>query len=170
MKLIRLTPLSCLFIVVALGFISCEKDSYDKDEPFEFSKSGIALSGAQETPPVPSTATGTMDVFYSRETKLLSYKVTWVGLADSVSGMHIHGLAPIGFAAPILQNIVASSGSVFPQKTAGKFTFAKSGTLSGSLLVDGVLIKEEPLMNGLFYLNIHNATYPGGEIRGQITF
>lgn len=170
MKLISLTALSSLFIVVALSFISCEKRSYDKDQKFEFSKSGIALNGAQETPAVPSSATGTMDVFYSRETKLLSYKVTWSGLADSVSGMHIHGLAPAGFAAGILQNIVGASNSVFPQKTAGKFTFAKSGNLSGSLLVDGVLIKEEAVLNGQFYMNIHNATYPAGEIRGQITF
>lgn len=170
MKLIRFTALSSLFIVVALSFISCEKSSYDKNQPYEFSKSGIALSGAQETPAVPSSATGTLDVFYSRATKLLTYKVTWAGLADSVSGMHIHGLAPAGFAAGILQNIVAGSNSVFPQKTAGKFTFAKSGSLSGSLLVDGVLIKEEALFNGQFYLNIHNATYPGGEIRAQITF
>jgi hypothetical protein len=36
--------------------------------------------------------------------------------------------------------------------------------------VDGVAVREEDLLNGMYYINIHTATYPGGEIRGQIVF
>ena len=169
MKLVKLTALSSLFFVFVFSISSCEKDS-EKKKITDFSKTGIALTGAQETPAVSSAATGSLDVFYTRETRILTYKVQWSSLADSVSGMHIHGVAPAGFAAGILQNIVAGSNAVYPQKTSGKFTYAKSGSLSGTVLIDGVLFKEESLLNGLYYLNIHNATYPGGEIRAQITF
>ena len=78
--------------------------------------------------------------------------------------------SPEGYAAGIVQNIVATSNSIFAQKTSGKYTYAKSGTLSGTLLVDGTVIKENDLLNGQYYLNIHTSVYPGGEIRGQITF
>lgn len=37
-------------------------------------------------------------------------------------------------------------------------------------MVDGSAIKEDSLMAGMYYFNIHTAKYPGGEIRGQIEF
>jgi hypothetical protein len=91
--------------------------------------------------------------------------------------MHIHGLAPAGFNASPIQNIVAGSSTIFPQKTGTRFTYTKSGTISGTLFVDGVAIKEADLLNGMYYMNIHTngvnpngGTYGGGEIRGQIVF
>ena len=169
MKLFKLTALSLLLFGFAVGITSCVKNDETK-KVTNYQKSGIVLSGAQETPVVPSTSLGTMDVFYSKETRILTYTVRWSGLSDSVLLMHIHGLGPTGFAAGVVQNIVTASNGIFNQKTSGKFTFAKSGTLSGSLLMDGVLVKEEDLLNGMYYMNIHTSVYPGGEIRGQIRF
>jgi hypothetical protein len=169
MQPIKQTALSLLVLAFILSFSSCEKDS-EKDKVTLYSKSGIVMSGGQETPPNPSTAVGSMDVSYSKAAKVLSYKVTWSGLTDSVLLMHIHGLAPTGFATGVVQNIVTPSGGIFPQKTGGKFTFSKSGTISGTLIVDGVKVKEENLLNGLYYMNIHTTTYPAGEIRAQISF
>lgn len=169
MKLIKLSALASLLFVFVLGISSCKRAAEEK-KITDYSKNGIILSGAQETPAVASSALGTMDVFYSKDTRTLTYKVTWSGLSDSLSLMHIHGLAPTGFAAGVIQNIVAASNSIFPQKTSGKFTFLRSGTISGTLLVDGVAVKEQDLLNGVYYVNIHTSVYPGGEIRGQITF
>lgn len=169
MKLIKLTAIPFLIFMSTLVMVSCEPDA-ELRKTTDFSKTGIALTSAQETPPVSSSATGSLDVFYSKGSKTLVYTVNWTGLTDSVEGMHIHGVAPTGFAAGIVQNIVATSSTIFPQKTAGKFTFAKSGKLSGTLLVDGSLIKENDLLNGFYYVNIHTASFPGGEIRGQIRF
>jgi len=169
MKLIKLTVLASLIFSSLALLSSCEPDAELK-KTTDFSKSGIVLSGAQEVPANASAALGTMDVFYTRETRILSYTVNWTGLTDSVLLMHIHGLAPTGYAAGVVQSIVATSNSIFPQKTSGKFTFAKTGKLSGTLLVDGVAVKEVDLLNGLYYMNIHTNTYTGGEIRGQIVF
>lgn len=169
MKLIKLTAFSALLIISVTGLVSCERDADQKIQT-DFSKTGIILSGAQETPATPTAAIGTMDVYYTRETRILTYTVNWSGLTDSVQLMHIHGLAPTGFAAGVVQTIVGTSNTIFNQKTAGKFTYAKTGSLSGTLLVDGVVVKEADLLNGFYYMNIHTATYPAGEIRGQILF
>ena len=177
MKLIKLTVFASLIFSTIIMFTSCEPDAEIK-KLTDFQKNGIIMSGAQEVPANSSTALGSMDVFYTRDTRILTYKVTWSGLTDSVVQMHIHGSSPSGFNAPVIQNIIVAAtpnGSVgngiFPQKTsAGKYTYAKTGTISGTLLVDGVFIKEQDLLNGLFYMNIHTIAFPGGEIRGQIVF
>jgi len=177
MKWFKLTAITSILFSVLLSQSSCEKDG-DKKVQRDYSKTGIVMSGAQETPGNPSAATGSMDVFYSKETRILSYTVSWSGLTDSVMLMHIHGRAPAGFSTGVFQNIIVPStpnGSVgngiFPQKTSsGKYNFSKSGKISATLLIDGVAIKEEDLLNGLYYMNIHTPVYPSGEIRGQITF
>jgi hypothetical protein len=169
MRLIKLTAFGSLILSGLVFLSSCEREAEDK-KTFLYAKAGIVMSSAQETPAVNSPALGSMDVSYSKETKLLNYKVTWTGLLDSVSAMHIHGLAPISYAAGIVQNIVAASNSIYPQKTSGKFTYFKTGTLSGTLLVDGNIVKEEDLLNGMYYINIHTSVFPAGEIRGQIKF
>ena len=169
MKWIKLTALTSLLFAFAIGITSCEKNA-EKKKTTDYEKKDIPLTGAQETPATPSTALGSMDVFYTKETRILTYTVRWSGLTDSVLLMHIHGLAPTGYPAGVVQTIVAASNSIFPQKTSGKYTFAKSGTLSGTLLADGVLVKEQDILNGMYYMNIHTTPYPAGEIRGQIKF
>lgn len=115
------------------------------------------MNGAQENPAVPSTATGLLNVSYSRATKILTYNLSWSGLTGPATAGHIHGLAPMGFNSGVVQPF-------------SNFAAATAGTYSFTLFVDGVKIKEEDLLNGLYYANIHTATYPGGEIRGQILF
>jgi hypothetical protein len=169
MKLIKLTALTSLLFAMLAGMSSCEKNA-EKKKTTDFSKNDIPMTGAQETPAVPTSALGSMDVFYTKETRILNYTVRWSGLTDSVMLMHIHGLAPTGFPAGVVQNIVTASNSIYPQKTNGKYTYHKTGSLSGTLLADGVLVKEQDLLNGMYYINIHTSVYPGGEIRGQIKF
>ena len=164
MKLIKLTALSSLLFAFAFSITSCEKNA-EKKKTTDFEKKDIVLSGAQETPAVPSTALGTMDVFYTKETRILTYTVRWSGLTGSVAAMHIHGLAPTGFIAPVIQTFTLTS--IVRCATISNTT---CGTYTGTLLVDGVVIKEEDLLSGSYYVNIHTATYLGGEIRGQIRF
>ena len=165
MKLIRLTALTSLVLGLVMAITSCEKVAEEK-KTTNYEKKGIALTGAQETPATPTTALGTMDVSYSKETRILTYNVTWSGLTGPVAAMHIHGLAPRGYAAGVVQNIITSSGGISTPGAA----YPATGKFSGTLLADGVVVKELDLLNGMYYMNIHTATYPGGEIRGQIVF
>ena len=163
MKWLKLTAYSIFCFSIFLSNSSCEK-SKDNKVQIEFKNLNIALTGGQEVPANASTASGSMDVLYSRETRTLSYTVKWSGLPVPPHLMHIHGLAPTGYAAGVVQTILsAANPSKFP---------ANGGSYSGTLLVDGVVIKEADLLNGLYYMNIHTPApyYPGGEIRGQITF
>ncbi len=156
MKLIKLTALPFLLFVSLLALSSCEPDAELK-KTTEYSKTNIPMTGAQETPAVTSSALGSMDVSYSKGTRMLNYKIRWSGLAGNPSGMHVHGQAPVGYVAGVYQTISTSG-------------LTATGTKSGTLLVDGVTIKEQDLLNGFYYINIHTAAYPGGEIRGQIKF
>jgi hypothetical protein len=150
-----------LFLATALGsivlFASCVKDK-DKDKDNVISKKGLDLSPGQENPPVASKASGKMDVSYNKMSKTLSFEVNWMNLSNTPTGAHIHGPAPRGMNAGIKYDFF----SLFPKTT--------SGTFSNSVVVDGVRIKEDSLLMGFYYVNIHSATFPGGEIRGQIEF
>jgi hypothetical protein len=160
MKWIKLTVLSSLSLALLLSITSCEKNA-EKKKITDYQKSGIVLSAAQETPANNSPALGTMDVFYTKETRILSYTVKWSGLTSAPILMHIHGLAPRGYAAGVVQTILAAANPTL---------FPATGSYSGTLLVDGVVVKEADLLNGFYYMNIHTTANPGGEIRGQITF
>ena len=151
MRLPKLTAL--LLSVSAFVFASCEKS---EDVEAQNTYVGTTtMSGAQETPAITTSASGTVEASYNRLSKTLTYKVSFSGLAANASAAHIHGTAPTGYAAGVLQTFVG-------------FPAATSGTYSGSLLIDGVKFTESNLLAGLYYVNIHNATRPAGEIRAQI--
>lgn len=164
MQLLKLTVYSALFFAFTMTLSSCEKEA-EKKKGNEYVKAGITMTAAQENNPANnSTALGSLDVFYSKSNKVLNYKFTWQGLTDTIIGIHIHGLAPVGYNAGIVQNIL-----ILNTKNEALFPF-RGGSYTGTFNIDGVVVKEENLLNGLYYLNIHTKTFPGGEIRAQIRF
>jgi len=166
MRFFKLTAITLLFGATFLALGSCEND-HELKKTTDFSRTAIPMTGAQETPATATTGMGSVDVSYSRDTRILTYSVNWTGLTGAVSLMHIHGLAPAGYAAGIVQNIITpTNGLATPNATL----YGATGKFSGAMNVDGVAVKEQDLLNGLYYLNIHTATYPAGEIRAQIVF
>jgi hypothetical protein len=145
-----------------LGFLSafivllsaCKKEA---NTDMIVAKNNLALSGAQEVPAVTTAATGSMDVSYNKSTKVFSYTLRWNNLSGTPAAMHIHGPALAGVNAGVLSGI---SG----------FTAAATAMHSGTVLVDNMTLKEEDLLAGKWYVNIHTAANPGGELRGQINF
>lgn len=149
MRFLKLTATLFLFSFV---FVSCDKEL--NLEPGEYAGSSD-MSGSQEVPAVITGASGTIRVTYSQRSKILTYLITWINLSGNPTGAHIHGLAEAGVNAGVVQ---AFGG--FPAATIGSYT--------GSLFVDGVKVIEENLLSGKYYVNIHTAVNPGGQIRGQI--
>ena len=147
MRLLRV--LSVLIVIVFSA--SCKQDL----NTTILSNKDVVLDGTQEVPAKLGAGNGTMDLAYNRSTRTLTYTVRWNSLSGNIIGMHIHGTAAKGFSAGIVQNF---SG----------YSTALSGSFSGTFFVDGVAVKEEDLLRGGYYLNIHTPLNPGGEIRGQI--
>lgn len=109
------------------------------------------LSGAQEVPPATSQGRGTAEVQYNSETRTITWKVNYSGLSGPLTGAHIHGPAATGANAGI---VVPFTGNVNAPPIQGQATLTP--TQFGDLAA------------GLWYVNLHTAQNPGGEIRGQL--
>ncbi|MBK6940338.1 MAG: CHRD domain-containing protein [Planctomycetes bacterium] len=107
------------------------------------------LSGANEVPPVPTTAGGLADVRINTN-KTVTYTVTFAGLTSNVTAAHIHD-GPVGVAGGILIGLTQTGANTF------------SGT--SGVQTDVTLAK---IRSGRTYVNVHSTTFPGGEIRGQL--
>lgn len=194
MNLFKLTALASLCFVLITTIASCEKDS-EKNKINAYSKSDIPVTGAQVAPTAsPTTGLGTLSVSYDRRVGNLNYTLTWSGLSDSVVAIRVNGPAPIGY--PLLNaSFTGASPTLFtttPYIVLQQFTgattapfkalYPSTGTYTGTLQVDGVKVKEQDLLNGLYYITIHTKTLLPvsgtgtylyrwfGEIRGQIQF
>jgi CHRD domain len=111
------------------------------------------LSSAQENPPNASTATAFGRVTLNNAETQINASFYWSGLTGNATAGHIHTGA-VGVNGPVTFNMAptaATSGSVV------NATFAVTATQVADLKA------------GNMYFNIHTATNPGGEIRGQIT-
>jgi hypothetical protein len=106
------------------------------------------LTGGEEVPPVETSATGSADITYDSESKMLSWTTEHSGLSGDVTAAHFHGPAPAGENAP----------PVVPIEIAD--------LAEGSATLDDATATA--LTDGLLYLNLHTAANPGGEIRGQV--
>src|SRR4051812_6940100 len=53
----------------------------------------IALSPANEVPPVPTRATGSADVTYDTVTRVVTWNITHSGLSGAATAAHFHGPA-----------------------------------------------------------------------------
>jgi hypothetical protein len=111
----------------------------------------IALKSANEVPPNTSAGSGTADVTFDPQTKKLTWKVTYSGLTGPATAAHFHGPAEPG----------KNAGVVIPIQNIATSPAEGSATLTDPQAAD--------LMAGRYYVNVHTAANPGGEIRGQVT-
>jgi len=124
------------------------------------------LSGANEVPPNASPATGFITAVLDDIAGTLNVNETFSGLTAPASGAHIHCCAVPGVNAPIVLPFLATEGFPFGS-TSGSFShlFTLATDLTGISV--GAFIAG--LESGIAYANIHDANFPGGEIRGQLT-
>jgi hypothetical protein len=107
------------------------------------------LKGSNEVPPNTSTATGRAEAKLDTDSKHLTFVVTYIGLSGPALGAHFHGPGEAG----------KNAGIVLPFKTL-QTPIEGMATLTDNQVAD--------LLAGKWYANIHTATNPGGELRGQM--
>ncbi len=110
------------------------------------------IEGSQEVPVVASPGSGMATVTYDTVTNQLDWDISWSGLTGAVTVMHFHGAAAPGINAGVQVDIGGISGTTSP--SIGMTTISE--------------LQEADLLAGLWYVNIHTAMHPGGEIRGQV--
>ena len=109
------------------------------------------LDGKSEVPANASTGTGTADIDYDAATRKLSWKLSYSGLSGPATAAHFHGPAEPGKNAGVAVAIPNATSS--PAEGSATLTEAQAADL----------------MAGKYYVNVHTAANPGGEIRGQVT-
>ena len=108
------------------------------------------LSGTQEVPPNDTKGTGTATATLDTATKEFTYTVNYSGLTGPATAAHFHGPAAPGMNA----------GPVVPLNPPAGPIMGKA-TLTDAQVAD--------LRAGRWYVNVHTAAHPPGEIRGQVT-
>lgn len=121
-----------------------------------------ALTGAAEVPPSGSTATGSATVVLNAAQTQLSISANFQNLVGTYSASHIHGPAAVGVNGSIRWGFVG---------TAAGWVFSNGnhdGVLTNFIGTPVTPADVANLNAGLFYVNIHSSTKPGGELRGQL--
>jgi hypothetical protein len=113
-------------------------------------KMTATLDGAQQNPPVTTKGKGTATLNFNTATKKLRWTVRYSGLGGPATAAHIHGPAAKG----------ENADPVVPFKGKLKSPIKGSATLTDAQAAD--------LEAGKYYVNVHTAANPDGEIRGQI--
>ena len=105
------------------------------------------LDGAQAG--VATGADGAGLFSYDTTSGTLTWTVTYRNLSSALIAAHLHGPAGPGAGAPIVVPMALSASP-----------------LTGNATITGA--QEADMLSGLWYVNLHTANNPGGEIRGQL--
>ncbi|HWL92400.1 MAG TPA: CHRD domain-containing protein [Phycisphaerae bacterium] len=109
----------------------------------------VSLSGGEQVPANGSPGTGSGSVSLDTVTNEFSWSFSYSGLVSNVSLVAFHGPALPGFNAGIRINLGTAPSPVTGSQIIAA---AQAGDVAA----------------GLWYLNVHTTTFPGGEIRGQL--
>lgn len=130
---------------IALGFIAAAGPAAAEKMTMK-----VALDSASEVPPNTSAGKGTADVTFDSASKMLTWKVSYSGLTGPATAAHFHGPAEAG----------KNAGVAVPIANIATSPAEGSATLTDAQAAD--------LVAGKYYVNVHTAANPGGEIRGQV--
>jgi CHRD domain len=107
------------------------------------------LKGSTEVPPNQTAGAGSVTATYDTASKMLTWKGSYSGLTGPATAAHFHGPAEPGKNAGVAVPIKPFAS---PLEGSAKLTDAQAADLMG----------------GRWYVNVHTAANPGGELRGQL--
>lgn len=137
MKIIQIFAKAAL--VLGFGIASCGVSAQSMK---------VTLTGAQEVPPVMTSASGVGVIMVSPDGSI-SGTITTTGMDGTMA--HIHE-APMGQNGPVIVSFTKTADHVWSAPTGAKLTEAQL----------------QSLKSGNLYLNVHSATNKPGEIRAQL--
>lgn len=113
----------------------------------------VALTGAQQVPPVQTSGSGMATLTYDPSTRQVTWSVSYSGLSSAVTMAHFHGPAAAGKNGPVVIWISKRGGSA-------------SSPITGQATLTAAQAAQ--FAAGQWYVNVHTKDHPGGEIRGQV--
>jgi hypothetical protein len=113
----------------------------------------VALTGAEQVPPVTTTGSGTAALTYDPATRVVTWSITFSGLSGAPTMAHFHGPAAAGKNAPVLVWI-SKKGEPVTSPITGEATLTPD--------------QAQQFTAGDWYINVHTPAHPAGEIRGQV--
>ena len=114
-----------------------------------------SLNGANERPtPRTTPALGLGELALVGDQ--LTFNITYRGLPGPATAAHFHGPSSPSQTAGVLIDLAPFNGG----------SFGTNGTLAGTITLTSDQIGY--FADSRIYVNIHSATFPGGEIRGQV--
>ncbi|MEX2566364.1 MAG: CHRD domain-containing protein [Cyclobacteriaceae bacterium] len=128
---------------------------------------GAFLTGREEVPEVDAPGSGTAKFEVSMDGSAIHYEIKVANTKEIRVG-HIH-LAPFGQNGGVVVTLLQ-----FSEPTGLENGLIAQGTiteadLSGQLEGESLSTLVSAMDNGNAYVNIHTVSFPGGEIRGQIS-
>jgi len=107
------------------------------------------LKGSNEVPPITVSGSGQVTAVFDPATRKLSWKGTLANLTAAPTMAHFHGPAEPSKNAGI-QVAIPGPGASF----SGEATLTEQ--------------QARDLLAGMWYVNVHTAAHPAGEVRGQL--
>lgn len=112
----------------------------------------VALSGANQVPPVTTAGKGSADLTWDPATRTVTWSITYSDLSSAATMSHFHDGAA-GKNGPVIVWL-SKRGEPPSSPIAGTATLTPA--------------QAAQFTAGQWYINLHSKDHPAGEIRGQV--
>ena len=146
----------CCAIVALAAFTLAPQAKPEKNEVTKiiFNEAGLSatLTGAAEVPgPGDADGRGTAEIYINQGQGTLTYVINVENISPATAA-HIHE-APAGTSGPVVITLIPPTG----------------GTSSGVINIGKEMAKDIRKNPQMYYVNVHNAAFPNGAVRGQLS-
>ena len=157
-----LIPFLALVLGVFVLGVSCSDDDDDTEQAWE-----ATLTGAQETPAVTTTASGTARFEVDSDgDDHIHFEITANNITNLTVG-HIH-FAPVGTAGPIIVSLISNTPPVSGNRDF-EGEIEVGDIMQNSNGITTLADLRQAMSAGQCYVNLHTTANPTGEIRGQLS-